>query len=309
MTDSLPPPPPGRSHNRELWVGLFVIVGIAAVLLALFTLTSASMFRGRYVVTTQLPDAGGIRKGDPVQMRGVNVGRIQKFRIDQQGVAVRLEIEGEYSIPNDSRVELKSASLLGGMVADIVPGTSTTFLRGGETMPGTRPAGAFDSAADIASQAQKTLGRVQDLLSQKTVENVQSSTVELNGLLKQLSAVTAEQRKELIALTTSLRKSAEGMEKVTSGPELQDTVKRLDALTKKLDGLTASLDRSSQSMETILGRIERGEGTLGKFSKDDALYLNSSEAMANVNNAVVEMRKLMEDIRREPKKYLKVSVF
>jgi len=309
VTDSLPPPPPGRSHNRELWVGLFVIVGIAAVLLALFTLTSASMFRGRYVVTTQLPDAGGIRKGDPVQMRGVNVGRIQKFRIDQQGVAVRLEIEGEYSIPNDSRVVLKSASLLGGMVADIVPGTSTTFLRGGETMPGTRPAGAFDSAADIASQAQKTLGRVQDLLSQKTVENVQSSTVELNGLLKQLSAVTAEQRKELIALTTSLRKSAEGMEKVTSGPELQDTVKRLDALTKKLDGLTASLDRSSQSMETILGRIERGEGTLGKFSKDDALYLNSSEAMANVNNAVVEMRKLMEDIRREPKKYLKVSVF
>jgi len=309
VTDSLPPPPPGRSHNRELWVGLFVIVGIAAVLLALFTLTSASMFRGRYVVTTQLPDAGGIRKGDPVQMRGVNVGRIQKFRIDQQGVAVRLEIEGEYSIPNDSRVVLKSASLLGGMVADIVPGTSTTFLRGGETMPGTRPAGAFDSAADIASQAQKTLGRVQDLLSQKTVENVQSSTVELNGLLKQLSAVTAEQRKELIALTTSLRKSAEGMEKVTTGPELHDTVKRLSALTEKLDGLTASLDRSSQSMETILGRIERGEGTLGKFSKDDALYLNSSEAMANVNNAVVEMRKLMEDIRREPKKYLKVSVF
>ncbi len=309
MTDSLPPPPPGRSHNRELWVGLFVIVGIAAVLLALFTLTNAAMFRGRYVVTTLLPNAGGIRKGDPVQMRGVNIGRIQKFRIDMGGVAVRLEIEGEYSIPSDSRVELKSASLLGGMVADIIPGSSTTALRGGETMAGTKPAGAFDSAADIASQAQKTLGRVQALLSQKTVDSVEASSVELNGLLKQLSAVATEQRKELVALTSSLRKSAEGMEKVTAGPELQDTVKRLDALTKKLDGLTASLDRSSQSMETILGRIERGEGTLGKFSKDDALYLNASEAMANVNNAVVEMRKLTEDIRKEPKKYLKLSFF
>jgi phospholipid/cholesterol/gamma-HCH transport system substrate-binding protein len=309
VTDSLPPPPPGRSHNRELWVGLFVIVGIAAVLLALFTLTNAAMFRGRYVVTTLLPNAGGIRKGDPVQMRGVNIGRIQKFRIDMGGVAVRLEIEGEYSIPSDSRVELKSASLLGGMVADIIPGSSTTALRGGETMAGTKPAGAFDSAADIASQAQKTLGRVQALLSQKTVDSVEASSVELNGLLKQLSAVATEQRKELVALTSSLRKSAEGMEKVTAGPELQDTVKRLDALTKKLDGLTASLDRSSQSMETILGRIERGEGTLGKFSKDDALYLNASEAMANVNNAVVEMRKLTEDIRKEPKKYLKLSFF
>ena len=309
MTDSLPPPTPGRSHNKELWVGLFVILGVGAVLTALFTLTSASMFRGRYVVTTILPDAGGIRKGDPVQMRGVNIGRIQKFKIDREGVAVRLEIEGEYSVPSDSRVELKSGSLLGGMVAEVIPGGATTFLRGGETMPGTRKLGALDSAGDIAGDAQKTLARVQALLSQKTVESIESSSVELNSLLKQLSAVTSEQRKELIALTTSLRKSAEGMEKVTSGPELQDTVKRLDALTQKLDGLTASLDRSSHSMETILGRIERGEGTLGKFSKDDALYLNASEAMANVNNAVVEMRKLTEDIRKEPRKYLKMSLF
>jgi phospholipid/cholesterol/gamma-HCH transport system substrate-binding protein len=309
MTDSLPPLTPGRSRNKELWVGLFVILGVGAVLTALFTLTSASMFRGRYVITTLLPDAGGIRKGDPVQMRGVNIGRIQKFRIDHEGVAVRLEIEGEYSIPSDSRVELKSGSLLGGMVADIVPGPATTFLKGGETMPGTRRPGPFDNAGDIADQAEKTLTRVQALLSQKTVENVEASSVELNGLLKQLSAVTAEQRKELIGLTASLRKSAEGMEKVTTGPELQNTVKRLDALTQKLDGLTATLDRSSHSMETILGRIERGEGTLGKFSKDDTLYLNASEAMANVNNAVVEMRKLTEDIRKEPKKYLKLSFF
>lgn len=309
MTDSLPPLTPGRSHNKELWVGLFVILGVGAVITALFTLTSASMFRGRYVITTILPDAGGIRKGDPVQMRGVNIGRIQKFRIDHEGVAVRLEIEGEYTVPSDSRVELKSGSLLGGMVADIVPGPATTFLRGGETMPGTKRAGPFDNAGDIADQAEKTLTRVQALLSQKTVENVEASTVELNALLKQLSAVTAEQRKELVGLTTSLRKSAEGMEKVTAGPELQNTVKRLDALSQKLDDLTASLDRSSHSMETILGRIERGEGTLGRFSKDDTLYLNASEAMANVNNAVVEMRKLTEDIRKEPKKYLKLSFF
>ena len=309
MTDPLPPPPPGHSHNRELWVGLFLILGIAAVLLALFTLTNASMFRGRYVVTTLLPDAGGIRKGDPVQMRGVNIGRIQKFRIDHEGVAVRLEIEGEYMVPKDSRVELKSGSLLGWMVADVIPGSATTFLRGGETMPGTKVAGAFDSAADIAARAQKALGRVQALLSQKTVDNFESSSVELNGLLKQLSAVTAEQRKDLVALTASLRKSAEGMEKVTAGPELHDTVKRLDALTQKLDGVTVSLDRSSHSVEAILGRIERGEGTLGKFSKDDALYLNANEAIVNVNNAVVEMRKLTEDIRKEPKKYLKLSFF
>jgi phospholipid/cholesterol/gamma-HCH transport system substrate-binding protein len=310
LTDSLPPVPTGRRRDRELIVGLFVIVGIAAVFVALFTLTDASMFRRRYNVITLVPDAGGIRKGDPVLMLGVNIGRVRAFRIvPEQGVAVRLEIEGEYKLPSDSRVEIKTSGLLSGMAADVIPGSSTTFLRGGETIPGSKPAQAFDKVGDIADQTQKTLVRVQALLSQRTVENVESSSVELNGLLKQLSATTAEQRKELAALTSSLRKSAEGVEKATSGPELQNAVKRLDTVTQRLDTLTTSLDSSSRSLETVLGRIERGEGTLGRMAKDDALYVNANEAAVNLNHSLVELRDLVQDIRKQPKKYLKMSIF
>jgi phospholipid/cholesterol/gamma-HCH transport system substrate-binding protein len=242
-------------------------------------------------------------------MRGVNIGRVKSFHISAEGVAIRLEVEGEYKIPSDSRVELKSAGLLGGIAADVVPGTAAGFLKSGDVMHGSRPAGAFDAADDIAQKAQKTLGSLQEMLSKKTVEDVQASTAELLSLLKQLSAVTGEQRKQLLTLTASLNKSASGIEKATSGPELQDAVKRLDALTQRLDLLTASLERSSHSVETVLGRIERGEGTLGRISKDDALYVNANEATVNLNNTIVEMKKLMEDIRKQPKKYFKVSVF
>jgi phospholipid/cholesterol/gamma-HCH transport system substrate-binding protein len=99
------------------------------VLITLFTLTDAATFRGRYVVTTVVPDAGGIRRGDPVQMRGVNIGRVQAFHISEAGVAVRFEIEGEYKIPKDSKVELKSFSLLSGLAAIVIPGSSTTPAR------------------------------------------------------------------------------------------------------------------------------------------------------------------------------------
>jgi phospholipid/cholesterol/gamma-HCH transport system substrate-binding protein len=309
VSDPLPVAPPARGHDRELIVGLFVIVGVLSVLGALFTLTDAAMFRGRYIVTTVVPDAGGIRKGDPVQTRGVNIGRVKSFQIAQQGVAIQLEIEGEYKVPSDSRVELRSAGLLGGIAADIVPGSATAFLRGGDVIQGSRPAGPLDSAGDIADKAQKTLGNLQEMLSKKTVEDVQASSAELLSLLKQLSATTGEQRKQLLALTTSLNKSATGLEKATSGPELQDAIKRLDALSQRLETLTGSLERSSHSMEVVLGRIERGEGTLGKFSKDDALYLNANEATVSLNKTIVEMKTLMEDIRKQPKKYFKVSVF
>src|SRR5690625_1544522 len=64
---------PAQSRRREIWTGVFVLAGILAVLTALFTLTSPATFRGRYIVSTVVTDAGGIRRGDPVQMRGVHM--------------------------------------------------------------------------------------------------------------------------------------------------------------------------------------------------------------------------------------------
>ncbi len=51
-----------------------------------------------------------------------------------------------------------------------------------------------------------------------------------------------------------------------------------------------------------MGRIDRGEGTLGKLTRDDKLY-------NNLNEAAVNFSKLTEDIRKQPKRYLKLSFF
>src|SRR2546430_2956604 len=131
-------PPAARGHGREVWVGIFVLVGFVSALTLLFTMTSPAMFRGRRVVATTVPDAGGIRKGDPVLMKGVVVGRVLRFRIEPQTnqVNVRLEIEGEYEVPKDSRVEIKSSGFLGQMAADIIPGQSKEMVHSGDALPG-----------------------------------------------------------------------------------------------------------------------------------------------------------------------------
>ena len=53
--------PPVQGANQTLWVGVFLILGILAGLAALFILTDAALFRGRYVVTTHVANAGGSR--------------------------------------------------------------------------------------------------------------------------------------------------------------------------------------------------------------------------------------------------------
>ncbi|MBI2504328.1 MAG: MCE family protein, partial [Candidatus Latescibacteria bacterium] len=271
--------------------------------------TDAALFRARYKIQTVVKDAGGIRRGDPVQMRGVNIGRVTSFRIMPEGVAVTLEIEGEYLIPTDSQVELRSSGLLGGMVANVVPGTSEQEVGWGDVLPGTIGKGVFDQIDELQSQADMALIRVQKLLDEQTIQNVHEGGDDLRRLLRQLNEVTTQQRGELVAITGSLRRASEGLEKTAAGPQLSRAMQRIDTLTEKLDSTAAALDRSARSAESILARMDRGEGTLGKLSRDEALYDRAAEAAAGMKKAAEELAGLAADIRAEPKKYIHLSIF
>lgn len=314
--EDVPPPPVARARDKALWVGVFVIFGLLAVLASLFIFTDAALFRGRYIITTRVGNAGGIRRGDPVQMRGVNIGRVQRFKIGHDDVEVRLEIEGEYDIPADSKVSLKSAGIVGGMVADVIPGTSDKFVRGGDTLPGESAPALSDLTTRISTQVETVLSRLETLFDKQTIDNVHSSSAELNQTLKTLRATITEQRQVLRDITASLSKSSVSLEKITAAPEWDRSLKRVDSIseqaaviTKRLDGVSTTLEQSSQSMKAVLGRVERGEGSLGKLTKDDKLYDRLSEAALNMNQASVNLSKLADDIRKDPKRYLSIKVF
>lgn len=294
---------PRPAARREIRVGLFVLIGAVMVVIALFTLTDVTAMRNRYMVTTVVPDASGIRRGDPVQMRGVNIGRVRGFDISASGVAVKLELQKEYPVPVDSRVELSSGGLLGGTVAEVLPGTSNQVLRAGGALPGTSGApGIMDTAGDLGARADDVLLRVQSVLSEQTVGAVGSSAVELQRMLTELSALAAQQRVELATLTSSLRRSAAGVENAATAPELAASIRRLDGMTQQLDATIGSLNRTSGSLETVIARMERGEGTLGKLSRDEELYTNLNEAALNLNM-------LAADIRQNPRRYINVRIF
>jgi phospholipid/cholesterol/gamma-HCH transport system substrate-binding protein len=309
MSDSASLPKPVRRRESAAWVGIFLIVGILAVLGTLFVMTEPAMFRGRYIIYTVVANAGGMRRGDAVQMRGVPIGRVMTLKISQEGVRIQMEIEGEYQIPRDSHVEIKSGGLMQGQVVDVVPGTSTEYIRAGDVLPGSSGQGLGDITANLNEQASAVLQRLQSLLSDETISNVRGSSGDLAALLRQLNQTVGEQRRQIDALTGSLRRSSEGLEKAMSGPELERSVKRIDEMTARMSEVSTSLDRSSKTIESVIARMDRGEGTLGKLSKDPALYDNMVQAARNVNQATININKLTEEIRRNPRKYLKLSVF
>lgn len=293
---------PRAASRRELWVGIFAIAAVLGSVILLLQLTDASLFRGRYKVTTTVADAGGLRGGDSVQMRGVNIGRVTDFSMVAGGVKITLELEGQYRVPVDSRVELRSAGLLGGRVAEVVPGSSPASLRDGMSLEGESVADLSASTAELSTGAKQALRQVNALLSPENVEAVGQSARDLQATLRELSAIVAEQREQVASLTASLNRSAAALEGATSDGQLEALTARMNRTMARIDATAASLDRAGTSLEIVIGRVERGEGTLGKLVRDDELY-------DNLNDAAEHLDALIVDIKANPKRYVTVEIF
>ena len=294
---------PQDAMNRSARVGFFVLLGFLSVVTALFLLTDPATFRGRYFLTTTLDDVGGLRKGDPVQMRGVNIGRTHRFEMQGDVVTVTLEIEGEWRIPVDSRSQLIELGVLGGKIVDIIPGTSAETIPSGGNLVGTHNEGLLAVAEAMGERADVILGRVEDMLSEPTVEAVQESAQELRSFLGQVSDLTRTQGEEVARLTASLNRAAAGLEDATgAGPDIARAAARADSMLAQLNQTSARLDGVAETLGAILDGIEAGEGTLGRLATDDSLYVN-------LNATLESVRLLATDLREHPGRYLNVSIF
>jgi phospholipid/cholesterol/gamma-HCH transport system substrate-binding protein len=291
-----------RDLGSEARVGLFAMLGVACVLALLFSLTSPALFRGRYLLKTQVSDAGGIRKGDPVSMRGVDIGRVQKFEIAKDGVLLSLEIEGAYKVPQDSKVEIHPGALFGGMLAEVVPGTSETPASRGALLPGSRPPGLMDTASGIATSAEGVVTKVQKVVDGPTFDNLEKSSAEIRSLLSDVKSLTNDEHKQLIALTETLQHGAQAIDRAANGGAIDRSLSQVDATTASLAKTSATLSETARSLQGVLDRLDRGEGTLGKMSRDPELY-------DELKRTTVSLNTLIEDIHKNPKRYVKLSLF
>ena len=296
---AVPPTP----RAREFRVGIFVVLGIAGFFTILFMMTSPGTFRGRYMVATHVDDAQGIRKGDPVRMRGINIGRVYGFELQPEGgVVITLEVEGDWPIPAGSRTELQSMGFLGGMVVSVVPGDGGGSVGPREVIPGRTIGGVLDSAGDLATDASDVFGRIQALLSDSSVAGTGAAVTHLRDVLSDLSELTEGQAAQIQSLTESLKRSAENVEGITGADEWMRTLASAEVTLATLDRTSSAMEETIASLNTIVARMESGEGTLGRLSTDDSLY-------ESLDAAAVSLRELLDDVKANPGRYLKIEVF
>jgi len=137
-----------KNTKLELSVGIFVILGIAAIAYMAIKLGTGSMLGGdTYLIETRFANAGGIHAGSSVLMSGVTVGRVEGGRMEPSDYSaiVTLRLLSGLRLPTDSMASVKTSGLIGDKYVALSPGAEEEYLKPGERITMT------ESAVDLES--------------------------------------------------------------------------------------------------------------------------------------------------------------
>ena len=133
-----------QRSNNDIWVGLLVLIGAAALLfLALQSANLLSLsFQKTYNVSAMFDNIGGLKKQAAVKSAGVVVGRVKEINFDGKSYQARvvMAIEVQHQFPKDSSLKILTSGLLGEQYIGIEAGAEEKVLAEGDKVQDTQSA-------------------------------------------------------------------------------------------------------------------------------------------------------------------------
>jgi len=129
------------------------------------------------------------------------------------------------------------------------------------------------------------------------IKNLRKISGDLSGLLDRNQGKFDQTMQDLSHTSSELKKMID-----ENKTKLKTTVDRFGTASVKLDNITTTLDSVSLSLKKLSSKIESGEGILGQLVNDTTLFEQIKKTTQHVDSLIL-------DIRKNPKKYLKVSLF
>jgi phospholipid/cholesterol/gamma-HCH transport system substrate-binding protein len=293
------------SYKQEVSVGVMVIAGLVAFTGAMFWLTGRSITSHGLAVAVVFKDVGGLREGDPVRVSGVTKGRVEQVHLERMGrVLVTLRLDAEVAPRSDATARVASADFLGAMFVDYDPGSAATPLPPGVPIPGVTEEQFTSLAARAASSASQLIESVNAGLNPGQLATDIHNTLVLSqrGMRALTDLTTGPTVQQTTATLSSVQHVMARIDSILGTKGAVRSGERLDTLSANLTELTSHLAQATSSLDTLLTRMSRGEGTFGRMATDTLLY-------KNLNTTLSALSALLTDLRERPGRYLTVKVF
>jgi phospholipid/cholesterol/gamma-HCH transport system substrate-binding protein len=348
----------------ELRVGLFVLVGLLILAVAIFYVTGAGVFGPKYRLKTFMPEVSGLATGAPVRLDGVEIGNVERISIvprehgkppdHMHNIEVDMRLDRRYQndILTDSAATLVTEGLLGNRYVNIQRGYTGVPIKDGQAIPATEEKAikeVVERSADVLANLNALSDDVKDLIA-----GVRAGRGTLGKLLtddqayKHLNSILA--KGDEIASTVQSGKGTVGKLVMSDemGNKVENTLDQFNTMLADLRAQKGTLgkllydptlyDQAKDAISksnALLGDVRGGKGTMGKLVTDETLYnklrdtsSNLSEATAKLNRndntagkllsdpqlydnltgLTGDMRSLIADFRKNPKKFLSIKL-
>ena len=336
------------TQGREVAVGSTVIAAILVVALGTLWLQGTNWGRGATYVEVLVLDVGQLTAGNPVKLRGVSIGRVASITVDPGGDVVRLglEVEGAFDLGNavSAGVIIAPQSLFGDWQAEIVrrarfpqfdyfdvPAADQvrdTLVIGGYAIP---DISRLTAAADEISQNLSVLtGRFDRAFDEQTVDQFRSVIANLAVVSSEARDLISQQASTIEDASADVARAAEEISQASA--QANTTFREVDAILDRgdvdsilvsvrsasadidriaaqvnrsvagLDQTVAKADSTFGSVQRLASRMESGQGALGRLLVDSTLAVRAESAMAQLDS-------LLADIKANPRRYVRLSIF
>lgn len=284
--------------ERAAKVGIMTVVLTGAAWAGYGYISRETGTAGGYGVYAYLPDVTGVAPQSRVLVSGIQVGVVNRIWLDQGRARVDVKMNPDVPLYDDARIGKRATSLIGEYYIVLTPGTEghTRIPDGGEitaiidepTLESIQGQ-IKDILVDVkgvTGNLASTVGsdRGQEQIAQ-ILQNLAEVTAELNQTVKEnrasvretitnVNTITGQQNQERLAkILENVKQVSEDVRRMTAAAEGAKDGKpgELRSAAERVNRAAASLESTLSHADSVAARIDRGEGTLGRLTKDDKL--------------------------------------
>lgn len=299
--------------TRGARVGLFALVCVVAGYGVWRFLNPAAGSAGGYTVHAYLGDASGLASYSRVLIAGIPVGSVQSIKLEKGKARIDLKIRPDVRLYQDASLAKRVSSLLGEFTIAIGPGseTSTPELKDGDEIKLVVEPATTDQILKDLSEIAEQVKTVSHSLA-KTIGSERGER-DIQATLQNIAEVTDQLNKTIKENRESIRRIVVNVEGISgrSGPEIAQILENVRVITAEVRGLVSEdkggikgsigsvhdtverINRASIDLQgalnhinNVTARIDRGEGTIGKLTKDETLINEVNNVVEGIGDFV-----------------------
>jgi phospholipid/cholesterol/gamma-HCH transport system substrate-binding protein len=313
--------------TKEFRVGIIFVIASAILIWGLMYLKGMELFKHKMIVYAVYDRVNGLVPANNVAISGMKVGQVKAlyFSSKQRGKIIAvLYISEDYPIPVNSVARINNSdNLIGGKYVEIVLGDSKQILKDQDTLKSFIEASLGEELNQklipLKNKTERLLGSIdtvatliQEMLNKDTRDNLAASIRHIKDVLNNLSHTTyyldtlvGSQRNHLVSIIGNIESISLNLKNnnqkinniLTNFSDLSDSLAKA-----RIPATIAQVNKAIVDIDIAVNKINNGKGTLGLLLNDNKLYMEVEKAARDLNL-------LLEDIRANPKRYVKVSVF